>query len=115
MSIISRMRKQDAIYWARVGYDVNGQPTYDSPVGIECRWEDTAEEFIDAQGTRCVSRAVVYVDREVTIGGVLMLGDVDSSGLEEEYPLENEGAVEIKQFSKMPNLKATEYLLTAHL
>ena len=65
MSIITKMRKQTAVYWALSSYDEYGQPTWDSPVEIECRWEDKSEEFIVSDGTRQVSNAIVYVDRDM--------------------------------------------------
>ena len=121
MSIISRMRKQTAVYWALasldsggVAFDDYGQPMLTDPVEIECRWEDKVEEFIGPDGTKMISRAVVYVDRDVDIGGVLMLGEEDDI-LDEDNPKENNGAWEIKQFSKIPNFRATEFLRTAYL
>ena len=121
MSIISRMRKQTAVYWALastesggVAYDDFGQPQLTDPVEIKCRWDDTSEEFIDPKGTKQVSRSKVYTDRDVVVGEVLMLGvltDVDGSISVKE----NDNAWEIKRFDKTPNLKATEFLRTAYL
>lgn len=115
------MRKQTAVYWALGSadsggkdFDAHGQPIYTDPVQIKCRWDDVSEEYIDAKGTKRISRSKVYVDRDVDVGGVLMLGvltDVDPS----KRPNENEGAEEIKRLDKMPNLKAKEFLRTAYL
>ncbi len=121
MGIITKMRKQTAVYWAPgseesggADFDEYGKPLYASPVEIDCRWEDVAEEFIDAKGTLATSRAIVYVDRDVRVGGVLMLGTLET-GMDLDDAKQNEGAWEIRRFDKLPNLKATEYLRTAYL
>ncbi len=122
MSIITRMLKQTCVYWALAteesaglsDYDDYGQPIITDPVEVECRWEDVNEEFIDAKGTRQLSKAKVYVESDVDVGGILMLGTkddiTDSTNIKE-----NEGAYEIKRFDKLPTFKATEFLRTAWL
>lgn len=121
MGIITRMRKQICVYWGLqssesggLDYDEYGQPVYTDPIELECRWEDRSEEFIDPSGTRMTSAAVVYVDQDVDVGGVLMLGELEDI-TDESIPKENEGAHEIRAFNKLPNLRATEFLRTAYL
>ena len=108
------MLKQTAVYWAPSGIDDFGRPTWDDPVELDCRWEDVAEEFIDAAGERQLSAAKVFVESDVEVHGVLMLGELTDleSGAD---PLEHEDAWEILKFAKIPNLRATEYLRTAFL
>jgi len=115
------MLKQTAVWWplgseesGGVDFDDYGQPTASTPVEIKCRWEDKAEEFIDAKNARCFSKSVVYVDRDVVVSGYLMLGEL-SDVTDEANPRNNIGAFEIKGFSKIPNLRATEFLRTAFL
>lgn len=116
MGIITKMLKMDGVYWApaTIPRDDYGKPTYIAPVEIKVRWEQVAEEFIGPQGERLVSKVKVYVDRDVVIGGVLLLGELDSS-VDESNPKQNEGAGEIRGFSKIPNLRATEYVRVAYL
>lgn len=121
MGIIKRMRKQKAVYWppessesAGDDFDDYGQPQVSDPVEIDCRWEEVSEEFIDATGTRQMSRAKVYVDRDVKVGGILMLG-ILSDITDPVNPKKNENAWEIRRFEKFPDLKAKEYLRTAFL
>ena len=110
------MLKQTAVYWelSSLEFDNYGQPIPSSPVEIDCRWEDVGEEFIDKDGTTQLSRAKVYVDRDVEIGGVLMLGELGST-IDEDNPKENSGAWEIRRFEKLPTLKATEFLRSVYL
>lgn len=121
MSLITKMRKQKAVWWSididasgGVVTDDYGQPVYNSPIEIACRWEDIAEEFIKDKDEKSVSSSVVYVDRDMKAGDVLLLGELDS-GVDENNPLDNDGAMRIQKFSKIPNLKATEYLRSAYL
>ena len=120
-SIIIKMLKQTCVYWALasgddVSYDDFGQPivTIADPVEIDCRWEAENVEFIAADGTKQLSRAVVYVGQDVDVGGILMLGTeddiTDSTNIKE-----NDGAWEIKSFGKLPNFRATEFLRTVYL
>ena len=127
MSLIDRMRRQNAIYWPPSTADDFGRPgsarlvelTLVGGVNSRVRWEDKAKEFLDAQGTTVVSQAVVFVPPlpgggEVALGGWLWLGDrVDL--VSEADPHVNEGAYEVRGFEKMPNLKTTEFLRTVYL
>jgi len=115
------MRKQDGVYWplasdesGGVDFDDYGQPQWADPIPIKCRWDDAVEEFIGPDGTRELSKAKVYVDCDVDIGGVLMLGEI-ADIVEPVNIKENEGAWEIRGFLKNPNLRATEFLRTAIL
>jgi len=114
MGIITRMLKQTAVYWAYASTDQFGTKSYADPVEIDCRWEDTIEEFMDSEGERQMSNAVVYVDRDIPVGGVLMLGELTDI-TDESNIKENAGAWEIRKFGKLPNFKATEFLRTAYL
>lgn len=114
MSLITRMRKQTAVWFKCKGLDGYGKPTYEAPVEIACRWEDMTKEFITPTGDTKQSQAIVYPDRDVAPKDVLMLGalvDVTDSG----NPKENKGAFEVLRFDKLPTLRATEFLLTAYL
>jgi len=117
MRIITKMLKQTAVYWAPASpqFDDYGQPNVSTPVDVDCRWEDVGEEFLDGGGTLQLSRAKVYVGVDVEVGGLLMLGDLSMSGLDEENPKNNDGVWEIRRFEKLPTLKATQFLRTVFL
>ena len=114
MSIIKRMRKQTAVYWPFSSVDNFGQKVVGSPVLIGCRWEDKSIEFLDSDGETQMSNAIVYVDRDTPIGGILMLG-VLADITDPVNIKENEGAWEIRRYDNLPNLRATEFLKTVHL
>ena len=122
MSLINRMLKQTCVYWALAGvesggddYDDHGRPQYTDPVEISVRWEAKTVEFLNPQGGQELSNAVVYVDRDVDVVGVLMLGELTDIDSSLTVPKQNEEAWEIKKFEKLPNLRNTEYLRTVYL
>ena len=121
MRILTNMLRQTCVYWAPGStesggrdYDDYGQPMFASPTELSCRWVDIAEEVIGAQGTVEKTRSKVYVGEDVRVGGVLMLGDLDSV-TDEDDPKQNDGAWSIINFSKTPTLKATEFLRVCYL
>jgi len=116
MRIIAKMLKQTAVYWelSSLEFDNYGQPIPTTPIEIKVRWEDVGEQFLDEKGTMQLSRAKVFVDRDVEVGGVLMLGELDS-GVDENNPKENDNAWEIRRFEKLPTLRATQFLRTVYL
>jgi hypothetical protein len=127
MSIITRMRRQDAIYWPPGEPDDYGHCSFGELVELvqvggvnyRVRWEDRVEEFIDAAGTLTRSRAVVFVPvlpsgGEIVVGGYLLLGPRGSLVSEIE-PQRNVGACEVRRVDYLPNLKNTERLRTVYL
>jgi hypothetical protein len=114
MSIFTRMLKQTAVYWAPAGTGQTGETIYAEPIEIRCRWEDLQEQFIDGAGTTRVSKAKVYVDRDVGHGGYLFegtFGDLTSHS----DPHANDGAYEIMAYGKIPNMRAKRFLRYAML
>lgn len=128
MGIISKMRKQNAIYWPPSTFDDYGHPVSAPFVELvlvpgvgnfRVRWEDKSEQYLDAIGTTRTSSSVVYVPRlpdgtEVAVGGFLWLGDA-ADLTDPLAPSGNPGASEIKRFEKLPNLKNSQQLRTVML
>jgi len=141
MSLISKMRKQNAIYWPPAAADGFGRLTAGALVELvqtetgnfRVRWEDVAKEFVagssltlgtpaslgDTSGTVQTSEALVYVPRlpsgaEIQVGGFLWLGN-RADLTSESDPRANAGAHQIKRVDKLPNLKNSEYLRTCYL
>jgi hypothetical protein len=115
MSVIKKMRKQKCVYWPPGVSDPHGQPTFGDPVEMRCRWEESAEQYIDAKGETRISKAIVYVESPVEIDGLLRklaktetIGNVNASD-----PWSNEGVYEIRRYDELPDFKAKEFLMTA--
>lgn len=113
MRIIKTMRRQRCVYWPLGGEDDQGQRLYGTAVELQCRWVDIQEEFLDYQGNTALTRAKVYVDRDVEILGVLWLppknikigeGEAISQLTSRTQPFTNNDAWEIRRFDKLPEL-----------
>lgn len=127
-SIIKRMLKQRAAYWAPTGEsDVTSQPILADPVVVKCRWEDKSEQFINAAGTLNISNAKVYVDLNLEVNGFLVLlydglrvpKTVTNEQLLETLEYRDDpvkcGAWQIMKFEKTPDLRAKEFIRLAIL
>jgi len=112
---VRRAMRQAAVYWApQSTFDEYGNPTFDAPIQIACRWEDNLMEIVNSDGTTQMSKAQIYTDRVVQRAGVLMKGVMDDV-LDYVNPNENVNAEEILEFKEMPNLRKTGYLRIAYL
>ncbi len=114
MSVIKKMRKQKAVWWARnATADRYGSYTFAAPIEISCRWDDVGEEYVNPKGETVVSRSVVYPDRVLRTGDMLRAGVIESD--EPADPTAVDTAFEVQRFDTTPNFRATENLYTAYL
>lgn len=113
MSLIKRMRKQQAVLWTQNGKDEFGAIAFNAPVQIKCRWEDKRGEILNRQDEQVPSMSTVYVDRPVKIGDKLKKGALDTNTPLD--PKEDREAFEIQGIAETPNLKAREFLYEAYL
>ncbi len=114
MSLITRMRKGTAVYWARSTRDAYGQWTFASPVQISVRWEWIESLHQSDKGEKWMSNSTVYVDRDMSTGDWLFDGTIQDL-TSESIPQSNSGAFQVKKFEKVPTLRYNEYLRTAYL
>lgn len=114
MSVIKKMRRQYAIYWAK-NPEPNefGAVSWETPVEIKCRWEDKEGKVLNENDEITESMSTVYVDRPMKLGDKLKLGRMDTNT--PQTPGEDRLAFEIQGFEKLPNFKAKEFLYTAYL
>lgn len=105
-------KNQTAVWWNRTGVDQFGQPTFAAKVQIDCRWEDSVEEFTSASGEKKISRAIVYPDRLLKPGDYLWEGELAGSPVN---PLKDKFAWEIQRFDKIPDARAKKVVYVAYL
>ena len=103
---IPKYLKQQVTWWgtSNGGYG----PTFAAPLPIAGRWEDKVELFINEEGEQSTSKAVAYVDQEVAVGDYLYLGDSSAAD-----PSQVAGAYRVRNFSKIPNLRANKFIMRA--
>ncbi len=71
-------RRQKAVLWPFDGtsYDNYGQPKIGEPVQLRVRWVTARREVKDAQGNNVALDATAIVDRKITVGSTMALGDI---------------------------------------
>lgn len=112
MGIITKMRKHKAVYWAKTGVDTYGDPILDTPVLIDCRWQDTVEEYMSDLDEKKLSKSKVFPDRVLTVGGYLWRAAddaTDTTGAPGD-PLASKVCYRIEQMAQIPNLRNTQIL-----
>jgi hypothetical protein len=105
MAYYARNMTQDATYFPPDSQNAFGDLAFGSPVAVKVRWQNKADLFRDATGREVMSSAIVYVDRDVVIGGRLGLGTLTDA---------NE-AREIRNAGKSPSLRGDVQLVKAWL
>jgi hypothetical protein len=114
-TILADQLQQTAVWWANPVLDGFGGRTFDHGVDIRCRWEQKQELFVDAQGQRVLSRAVAYVDRDLSVHDYLYLGTLEDLVTVGIQPFEVAEAFEVRAFKKIPSRDATRFVRTAWL
>jgi hypothetical protein len=94
MGLVKKMRKQRARYWKRAGTDHYGDPAFDWPVDVDCRWEDRTGEYRNVRGETNVSTATVYVDRKMYRGDRLKKLEPDEVGVKSKDAIIGHGTPE---------------------
>jgi len=95
---------QTATYWALAGNDGYGGMTFSTPVAVTVFWQDVNQKYMNESGEEKVSKSKVFLEQDVTVGSYLYLGTSAASS-----PYDVSGAYEIKSFSKVPSLDASEF------
>lgn len=98
--MITFQLNQKATYWPAPTTDGFGALSFAAPTTINVRWEDRIERVITAQGNEENSRAVVWVNQELELGGYLYLGETT-----EADPVNLDGAYPILLTSVIPDLR----------
>lgn len=101
MSFVDNHLHQTATYWRLLGDDGYGGHFFEAPEAISVRWEDSSEQYLTATGDETISKAKIFVDKDVEVGGYLALGSYS-----DDTPYKQKSrAFEIKRFEKQPDLR----------
>lgn len=101
-----------ATWWAQVGKDQYGKPTFGTPTKVICRWEDRTDTIIDKKGQERVIKSRVFLEGNtpVTEEGYLFLGDSNAAS-----PLGLAKAYEVQGIKRTPDLRNLKQLVVAFL
>lgn len=99
-------------WWRVTGPDGFGGDSFGTPVVIDGRWEDRQETFYGALDRReLISKAVVYVDRDMSVGDYLCQGNQSA----QPNPTLVVGALKVQRYDKMPDLRNLDVVRRAVL
>lgn len=110
MSNFANNLKQTCTFWKQTGTDIQGAPTFNTPVTLPCRWEDASELFYNKHGQEVVSKSKVFLASDVSLEGYLYLGASVVTN-----PRSLSGASEIQMVKRIPDLRAIKTMYVAFL
>jgi hypothetical protein len=70
-AFIKRKLNQTACTGAIRSIMDTGGFSYDDPIEIKCRWEDSNQVVVEMNGEQIISRAIIYPDTDLQENGVL--------------------------------------------
>ena len=108
-SISSSSLHQKAILWTANGYDDDGEHKVSAAVEVDVRWEEGRQETIDPQGNTIAIDAIVYINQEVAIGGVMWLGELA------DVPDTPTNLKEVVSYTQIPDIKNRNTLYAVSL
>lgn len=109
-SIITKVLRMDAVYWAPKEAAPNGRMLFEVPVDIKVFWMDSMVEVAKPDGTKALAKSEIMTSLSTKIGGYLMLGL--KADLEHPAdPLQNEGAYRIITTAEQPPIRAGKPIL----
>lgn len=101
MSVLAETAyRQVTSYWANPVEGGFGDITYDGPTYLNTKWEDRIETFIDLSGVERRSKAIVFVQTPLEVGGYLYKGTSVASD-----PTTVANAWKIQRFDEIPDLR----------
>jgi hypothetical protein len=109
MHFAQKNLRQDITYWPPSAQNIYGHASSGEPILIKGRWENMNQQIRKASGEEVMSRAEVFVDRDLSISGFLAQGDLTT----EVTP--PEGALEIQDFRTTPDLRNLGHERRAYL
>lgn len=100
---------QKAVLWPFLNYDRFGQPVVsDDHEEIPVRWEWGHREMLDSKGNTIGVDAVVVVDRRITLGSNLWLGESQDVPAGTSFTSERNELCQVIFYSEIPDIKGRE-------
>lgn len=105
--LMKKVTKDDtAVYWANPVVSADGSFTFDTPVEVNCFWNDVNELIRTDDGREVVSRAKVYVVQDLDDKGMLFHGKLtDLTTAQKNDPRTVDNAYEVKKIMKVPSIR----------
>lgn len=111
MPNFERNLRQTCTYWMKTGTNEYSKPVFASPVVLNCRWEDISEKVVDKHGQEIIAKSKIFTAAELNPEGWLAEGIHDST----IDPTTLDGAEEIRQVKRLPDLRNLKTMYTTWL
>jgi hypothetical protein len=105
MRIIKKSRKHKAIWWKALGDTGRGYFAYDTPVEIDCRWDDVTDHRFDDCGVAFRCMAEVILDRKIGLGDIILYGKLADLKFNPTDPLAIPGIGTVKKLERYASLR----------
>lgn len=112
MSLITKIRKQKAVYWEESRPDGTGGSVFSTPVEISCRISGDVVRVTTEEGVEVVASGIVYSDRVLKVGGFIWEGLLANIGTGTPMSL---GGRQVVKFSNIPDFDCVERLYKGYL
>lgn len=96
-----------AVLWRRTGQNRFGKPIIAVPSQIRCRWIESTQEKVDAQGNTITISGQVYVNTDIPIGSLMWKGKLLDLLGTDQHPSGN--VMQVISFSSTPDLKGRNH------
>ena len=117
-NVIKRFTNQTLVYWARIGSDGFGKPTYDEPVEVACRWEDKQKQIITGDGRVVYCKGYILLAQPLTVSSLVFLGkltDWEAMPTYPAIPTVQQGVRELLLLNTTPDIKNQGAVYEAYL
>lgn len=88
--------------------DEFGGHAFGEPIHLNARWQNSQEKYVKLDGNEHVSRAVVYLDCDVSLGDFIAQGELSGDPI-------SQGALEIQAFASTHDLRRLQTIRKAIL
>lgn len=110
---LKKVLNQKAVYWPPSTNQGYGGQTYLDPVEVDVRWTEGQEKFIANNAEEMISKAYILAETDFENNGRMLLGTL--TGLSSSQNPDDDGALLIMAFAKIPTKKADQFLRKAWL
>lgn len=103
---------KDTVTWWPVTDDGKGGYTFGAPTAIAGKWEDREQVLQKGNSQEVISKAIVFIDRDVAEKDFLALGD--QTAVADPRTLDG-AAFPVLEFRKYSDIRNIEYIRMANL
>lgn len=73
-NLVTKYLTDSVTYWLKSGVNLEGNPTWGSPVTVSARWIERDDIFVDTNGRERRSTTQIYCETKLPIGTRVYLG-----------------------------------------